>query len=114
VNNPPLRHRTRHMPKRAAEITAGGSIFWVINRAVLARQRIVGIIADTWDDGSRCAGLLLDPLHVPVVPRAMKPFQGWRYLAVADAPADLNRTAADGLDALPYELRLALTQLALL
>jgi hypothetical protein len=114
-NNPPLRHQTRNMPKRAAEIIDGGSIYWVINRAVLVRQRITAIIADTWDDGSACAGLVLDPVHVRVAARAMRPFQGWRYLDPKDAPPDLGAPgAAEGLETLPHEMRLALTHLALL
>jgi hypothetical protein len=111
VLNPPLRHQTRNMPKRAAEITEGGSIYWVINRAVQARQRITDIAKDVWDDGSVCTGLVLDPQLVRVVARAMKPFQGWRYLHPEDAPADLN---THGIDDLPDEMRLSLTHLALL
>ncbi len=113
--NPPLRHQTRNMPKRAAELCAGGSIYWVINRAILARQLVTDIVPDVWDDGSRCAGLVLDPALVRVAARAMKPFQGWRYLTPADAPPDLGGGVdATGLDELPEKLRLALTHLALL
>ncbi len=113
--NPPLRHQTRNMPKRAAELCAGGSIYWVINRAILARQLVTDIVPDVWDDGSRCAGLVLDPVLVRVAARAMKPFQGWRYLTPADAPPDLGGGVdATGLDELPETLRLALTHLALL
>jgi hypothetical protein len=103
------------MPKRAAEICAGGSIYWVINRAVQARQRITDIIPDSWDDGSKCAGLVLDPVLVRVAARAVKPFQGWRYLAPADAPADLAAGGdVSGINELPEAVRLALTHLALL
>ncbi len=111
---PPLRHRTRNRPKRAAEIVAGGSIYWVIGRAVLVRQRIVGIIADQWDDGSACAGLLLDPELIRVAARPIKAFQGWRYLNAADAPADLAALVQSGVEMLPEEMRLALAELALL
>jgi len=115
LRDPPLRHQTRNMPKRAAEICAGGSIYWVINRAVQARQRITDIIPDSWDDGSKCAGLVLDPKLVRVAARAVKPFQGWRYLAPVDAPADLAAGVdVSGIDELPEAVRLALTHLALL
>ncbi len=107
------RHRTRHRPKRADEICGGGSIYWVIAGVLLARQRVNGIIEDAWEDGSRCAGLLLDPALVRVSPRPMKPFQGWRYLRPEDAPPDLS-TGSAGADELPPELRLALVRLALL
>ncbi len=110
---PARRHRTRHRPKRADEICAGGSIYWVIGGVLSARQLVTGIIGDHWNDGSRCAGILLDPALVPVQPRPMQPFQGWRYLKPQDAPADLD-TAAAGADDLPPALRLALVRLALL
>jgi hypothetical protein len=113
-SDPPLRHRTRNTPKRADEIITGGSIYWVINRAILARQRITAIIRDHWDDGSACAGLVLDPELVRVAARPTKPFQGWRYLNAADAPADLAIGGSSGVEELPEALRLALSQLALL
>jgi hypothetical protein len=113
TNNPPLRHQTRNNPKRAAEVCAGGSIYWVIAGAVQARQLVMEIIADVWDDGSPCCGLVLDTALVGVVPRTIRPFQGWRYLPVADAPPDVAAGAAGG-DALPAEMRLALARLALL
>ncbi|MEL0114542.1 MAG: DUF1489 family protein, partial [Rickettsiales bacterium] len=37
---PLLKHLTRNTPRRAAEVLDGGSIYWVIKRAVRARQRI--------------------------------------------------------------------------
>jgi hypothetical protein len=115
VKNPPLRHQTRNRPKRAAEILEGGSIYWVIQRAVLVRQRVVGIVEDVWDDGSVCTGLVLDTVLVRVSAQAKKPFQGWRYLAAGDAPADLVAgDAGSGVEGLPQEMRLALAALALL
>jgi hypothetical protein len=113
-SDPPLRHKTRNSPKRADEIIAGGSIYWVINRAILCRQRITAIIRDHWDDGSACAGLVLDPELIRVAARGAKPFQGWRYLNAADAPADLGAGPSAGVEDLPEALRLALTELALL
>jgi hypothetical protein len=112
--DPPLRHRTRNSPKRAQELCAGGSIYWVIGGAVLARQRVLDVIEDHWDDGARCAGLVLDPALVRVQARAVKAFQGWRYLEPADAPADL--AAANGTNGaeIPEEMRRALAALALI
>jgi len=110
-----LRHQTRNMPKRAAEITAGGSMYWVISGAILVRQRITAIIADKRDDGSACTSLMLDPELIRVAARSMKPFQGWRYLNAADAPADLAASGPQsGIENLPDEMRLALVGLALL
>jgi hypothetical protein len=113
--NPPLRHQTRNFPKRAAEIVDGGSIYWVVQRVVCVRQRILDVVEDVWDDGSKCTGLVLDPALVRVAARSMKPFQGWRYLSAADAPADLGGTGVvAGVDELPEGMRRELALLALL
>jgi hypothetical protein len=115
VRNPPLRHRTRNFPRRADEVVNGGSIYWVIGGSLLARQRILDVIHDKWDDGSACAGLVLHRKLVPLSGRLTKPFQGWRYLAAADAPADLaTMPRASGEAALPASLRRELQVLCLL
>lgn len=112
---PPLRHRTRNMPKRAAEILDGGSMYWVVAGAMVVRQRIIGIAEDCWEDGSACAALFLDPALVAVEGRTMKPFQGWRYLAAADAPSDLAAgIGARGDEVLPPALRRDLRELCLI
>ena len=108
-----LRHQTRSHPKRADEIVDGGSIYWVIAGAMLVRQRIVDIVEDRWDDGSRCAGLVLDPVLVQVEGRPTRAFQGWRYLEADAAPADLG-AAAFAPGAMPAELRRELRALCLL
>jgi hypothetical protein len=113
--DPPLRHRTRNFPRRAAEVVDGGSIYWVISGSMLARQRILDIIEDHWYDGSRCAALVLDPELVPLSGRPTKPFQGWRYLEPEDAPPDLVQgPMANGEAALPAEMRDELRALCLL
>ncbi len=115
AREPPLRHRTRNTPRRAAEIVAGGSMFWVIGGVLSARQRILDIREDRWDDGAPCAGLVLDAELVPVRGRRMKPFQGWRYLPDADAPTDATALSpAEGADILPEPLRRELATLCLL
>ena len=43
----PVRHLTRHLPRRAAELTEGGSLFWVIDGTMLVRQRITTIEPST-------------------------------------------------------------------
>ena len=115
VVDPPLRHQTRMMPKRAAEITEGGSIYWVVAGFVQVRQRILDITEEAWDDGTRCAGLVLDPILVPVAARQMKAFQGWRYLAPEAAPADIAAgSEALGAETMPERLRAELRALGLL
>jgi hypothetical protein len=110
---PPLRHRTRNFPKRADEILASGSIYWVVNRVLSVRQRIEDIVVAKHPDGTRCTDLVLDCRLVPVRGRLVKPFQGWRYLAAADAPPD---EAAEGRfsDDLPEAMKRELVALALL
>lgn len=110
---PPLRHRTRNTPRRAGEVTDGGSIYWVVAGALLVRQRITDITQDRWDDGTRCTGLLLDPALVQVEGRPVKAFQGWRYLDAAQAPPDLQ-TREDDPHGMPPALRMELRTLCLL
>jgi hypothetical protein len=112
---PPLRHQTRSVPRRKAELLQGGSIFWVVAGFVQVRQRLLDIIEDRWDDETACCGLVLDPELVPVEARAMKAFQGWRYLDPKDAPADVDDdAAAQGADALPEHLKRALREARLI
>ena len=111
--DPPLRHRTRNVPRRAAEILDGGSIYWVIQGAVAVRQPIVDIREEHGEDGAKYAGLVLDPALVPVEATRMRAFQGWRYLAAADAPADLKSDLTQG-EEMPADMRRALRDLSLL
>ncbi len=109
---PPLRHTTRNFPRRADEILAGGSIYWVINRFVTARQRIADIVEGDRGAGSKGTDLILHPQLVPVRPRLIKPFQGWRYLKPDDAPEDADSGFHEM--ALPEALRRELVALALI
>ncbi|MCB8879318.1 DUF1489 domain-containing protein [Acidisoma cellulosilytica] len=113
LSDPPLRHRTRHGPKRREEILDGGSIYWVIAGMVQARQRVLDIESAPYEDGSAATAFVLDPNLVLVEPRPTKPFQGWRYLNRNDAPQDLGEPGEAGAD-LPPGLRLALRELCLL
>jgi hypothetical protein len=101
-----LAHVTRMWPKRADEILeGGGSLYWVIRGVVLVRQRIAGFERHRGSDGFERCAILLEPAHVRTVPQPRRPFQGWRYLAPGDAPADLEGGA--GCD-LPPSLAAAL------
>jgi hypothetical protein len=105
-------HVTRMWPKRADEVLAGGSLYWVFKGAVLARQRILRLDEVTGGDGiSRCA-IVLDREVVRTVAAPKRPFQGWRYLAGTDAPPDLPK-ARKGDDRLPPGLDAALAELGL-
>ncbi len=108
----PLRHLTRHLPRRAAELAGAGSIYWVIDGTMLVRQRITTIEPATRADGSACAAIGLDPVLVAVTGRPVRAFQGWRYLRGEDAPEDL---AVGSVEAgLPHALAQRLRELCLL
>ncbi|MDP6709168.1 MAG: DUF1489 domain-containing protein [Alphaproteobacteria bacterium] len=108
-----LRSMTRHAPRRAKAVVAGGSIYWVIKGFVRARQRILRIdLLDEPIRGKRCA-FILDPELVRTELQARRPHQGWRYLEAKDAPADLARAAA-GIDDFPPELASELRALGLI
>lgn len=106
-------HVTRMWPKRAEELVAGGSLYWVIRGLILCRQRILALEELRGEDGvARCA-LLLDPaiIRTEAAPRA--PFQGWRYLPAAEAPRDLAPAAPARQERLPPALAAALLELGL-
>ncbi|MEO1563294.1 MAG: DUF1489 domain-containing protein [Pseudomonadota bacterium] len=108
----PLRHVTRMWPKRAPEILNGGSMFWVFKGAILARQPIVGLEEVIGEDGIRRCGILLQEglIRTNALPR--RPFQGWRYLSVDDAPGDLPE-GRENEDSLPQALADALNDIGL-
>jgi hypothetical protein len=115
ASEPPLRHYTRAFPRRAAEILAGGSIYWIIAGVMQVRQRILAIEEDREEDGTKTTALVLDPALVPVIARPTQAFQGWRYLTAEAAPPDLDATpAARGEPELPPHLRQVLRELCLL
>jgi len=106
-------HRTRMVPKRAEELTDGGSLFWEIRGEILCRQRIRDVRPFRDKDGVGRCGLVLEPKVVLVIPRPFRAVQGWRYLAVKDAPRDLAK-AAPGAAAMREKLRRELSQLGLM
>jgi len=106
-------HRTRMVPKRADELTDGGSLYWVIRGAVMCRQRLVDVRPFVDKDGVGRCHLVMEPKLVLVEPRPRRAFQGWRYLEVKDAPRDLDR-AAPGAREMPETLRRELRELGLL
>jgi len=67
------------------------------------------------DEGPHCR-ISLDPILVPVEPQPRKAFQGWRYLAADEAPADLRSGGgkAKGGQPMPPELIAELKQLGIL
>jgi len=98
--NGPWIMRTRMTPKRAGELTDGGSLFRVFKGVILCRQPIVEV--NTVGEGvtARCE-VTLDPHPVRVTPTPRRAFQGWRYLEGKDAPADLPQ---DSFGEVPTDL----------
>lgn len=104
---------TRSFPKRAGDVIGEGSLYWVIAGLLSARQTIITIEEDTYDDGSRCARIEVEPVLIRVSPVRTKPFQGWRYLQPAAAPADLRLADASGIEGLPAAVLRELKELCL-
>lgn len=108
---PELMHITRQTPKREEELLSGGSIYWVIKGFVCARQRLIELRPLVRDGVPHC-GLVYDKEMVRVHPRPHRPFQGWRYLTLKDAPPDIAKGAAE--EDMPDEMRRELAHLGLL
>ena len=106
-------HITRMAPKRAEELLAGGSLYWVIRGELTCRQRLRAIEPFVDGEGVGRCRLVLDPKVVLVEPRPYRAFQGWRYLEAKDAPRDLA-VAAPGAAKMPETLRRELRGLGLL
>lgn len=105
-------HVTRMWPRREAELLGGGSVFWVFKGVMLARQRVLRLEEHVREDGIRRCALILDRAIVPVIAVPRRPFQGWRYLAAAEAPADLPR-GRTGDTPLPPQMAAALAEMGL-
>lgn len=108
----PAMHVTRMAPKRAEEVLAGGSLYWVFKGVVLARQRILALDEVMGADGIvRCAIVLgREVVRTEALPR--RPFQGWRYFKPEDAPRDLPM-GREREEALPRELLAAFSEIGL-
>ncbi|WP_375450414.1 DUF1489 family protein [uncultured Devosia sp.] len=97
-------HRTRMMPRRAAELEGKGSIYWVIAGAIGVRQPILRLAQYTDAEGKTYCDIIMSPQLVRTVPYPKRPFQGWRYLPLADAPPDLAANGNQGAEAIAREL----------
>jgi hypothetical protein len=98
---------TRYLPRRHEEMI-GGSLYWIIEHAIVARSEILGF--EQRED--RRWTIRLAPKLVPVHPKAKRAHQGWRYLTEKQAPADLAEGEIAG-DAMPGRLIKDLARLGL-
>jgi hypothetical protein len=110
---PELVHITRQTPKRAEELLAGGSIYWVVKGWIVARQKLLELRPMTRGGVPHC-GIVYEKKVVPVRYTPRRAFQGWRYLDGKDAPPDRKAGEDDDTDAMPEELRRELSELGLL
>ena len=108
----PIIHPTRNWPRRADELLDGGCIYWIIKGQMMVRQPIADMIEVKREDGRPACGIVLDPKLIPVWPRRVRIFQGWRYLEAPDAPEDLPQTLDS--EPMPTELASELRELGLL
>lgn len=99
---------TRYLPTRHEEMV-GGSLYWIMNHALVARSEILGF--EKRDDGRWT--IRLAPKLIRVEPRPKRAHQGWRYLADADAPRDLAEGEEAG-DVLPGKVMNKLIRLGLI
>ena len=106
-------HYTRHTPKRAEEILAGGSMYWIVKGNIAVRQRILGFTLKSFEDEGEYCGIKLDRKLVPLMPHPRRPHQGWRYFEDKDVPADL-KGGARAQAALPVALLTELKSLGLI
>ena len=113
AESPVLRHFTRNTPRRADEVLAGGSIYWIIRGAIRARQGIVGFERAVDGKGRRRCAIVLDPLVVATEAQPHRPMQGWRYLPSSEAPADRPEGDPDEIT-LPAAMAAELRELGLL
>ena len=97
---------TRYLPKRHEEMI-GGSLYWIIEHAIVARSEILGF--EQRPDGRWT--IRLAPKLVLVHPRAKRAHQGWRYLEECDTPEDLSEGGT--AEALPGRLVRELSKLGL-
>ena len=102
-----LKLTTRYRPKRHEEIN-GGSLFWILKHRLVGRCEILGF--EEADAGR--THIVLKPLLIPVDTIPRRAHQGWRYLAVADAPRDVSDFCEAG-DELPRDLNQQLAELGL-
>ena len=98
---------TRYLPKRHEEMI-GGSLYWIIEHAIVARSEIIGF--EQRED--RRWTIRLVPKLILVHPRAKRAHQGWRYLEERNAPPDLAEGELAS-DAMPGQLVRELNKLGL-
>jgi hypothetical protein len=86
----------------------GGSLYWIINHAIVARSPITAFVKT--DDGRW--DICLESRLIRVHTQPKRAHQGWRYLTEDKAPTDVAEGEDIG-DALPGKLAMKLERLGL-
>ncbi|HXC28883.1 MAG TPA: DUF1489 domain-containing protein [Stellaceae bacterium] len=105
---------TRNHPRRATEVLDGGSIYWVVKGQVRARERIIGFRTKRDDNDRAYCLILTDGDFVVTLPRAFRPFQGWRYLLPSDVPKDAPGGPSGDFSMMPDHMLVELRELGLI
>lgn len=106
--------RTRHFPRQQDDVLNGGSLYRVIKGRITARQEVVGFEEALDPDGRKCCHIICDARMMLTVSTPKRPFQGWRYLKLSDAPADRHYYDPSNQDEPPAEMADELRELGLL
>ncbi len=106
------KHITRMRPKRAKEILNGGSLYWVFKGFILARQEILALEDTIGEDNITRCSIILDSQIVITEAQRKRPFQGWRYFQMENAPRDLKTFSANDIQ-LPLSLERGLHEIGI-
>jgi hypothetical protein len=98
---------TRYLPKRHEEMI-GGSLYWIMEHAIVARSEILGFEQNPEGRWT----IRLAPKLIQVHPKAKRAHQGWRYLTDRLAPPDLAPGEVAS-DAVPVKMLRELSKLGL-
>lgn len=88
-------HRTRMMPKRREEMEGVSSIYWVMSGVIVCRQPILRLAKFTDAEGKDYCDIVMARDMMRTIPYPKRPFQGWRYLRLEDAPPDIGANEND-------------------
>jgi hypothetical protein len=105
---------TRNSPKQRDALLDGGSLYWIIKGYICARQQVCDVQDHVDDAGKKYCLIQLAPDLVATAMHPHRPFQGWRYLAAADAPCDCPPGAAMNLADMPADMQQALREMGVL
>jgi hypothetical protein len=94
-----VRLTTRYLPKRHAEM-AGGSLFWILKHAIIARTPLLGFM----DNGEGRTWIRLKPELIAVRALPKRAHQGWRYLEETNLPPDLEAGETNARDHMPPKM----------